>query len=105
MSCTFTVLHTHDIGWDDQGVWRSLTGYPYLSEPDEQQINAVIHRTVIRRPEAAAEAAAEEAAEAERLEVEAAYQAALEGCGARGPVDIAGRICERRVNDAFGRGD
>ena len=29
--CDFTVLHTHDMGWDEFGFWRGSTDYPYGS--------------------------------------------------------------------------
>ena len=33
LECTFTVLHTHDLGYDDQGDWRGKNkdGFPYTS--------------------------------------------------------------------------
>ena len=34
LECTFTALHTHDLGYDDQGKWRGkdADGFPYTSK-------------------------------------------------------------------------
>ena len=37
LSCTYTVLHTHDTGWDQAGRFRSQTNYPYSSELSAEQ--------------------------------------------------------------------
>lgn len=36
LECTFTVLHTHDLGYDDQAKWRGkgATGFPYTGMSD-----------------------------------------------------------------------
>ena len=47
LSCTFTVLHTHDMGWDQHGVWLSNSDYPYRSDMTEAQQNAYDNRAVV----------------------------------------------------------
>tara|TARA_Y100000034_G_scaffold130837_1_gene190286 strand:- start:354 stop:1193 length:840 start_codon:yes stop_codon:yes gene_type:complete len=51
MSCTFTVLHTHDIGWDQHGVWLSESDYPYKNTMTDAQ-QATFDDRIVTRTEA-----------------------------------------------------
>jgi len=39
LGCTFTVLHTHDLGFDQYGVWKTNSEFPYSNRPNQAQID------------------------------------------------------------------
>tara|TARA_Y100000310_G_C20073375_1_gene530445 strand:+ start:78 stop:458 length:381 start_codon:yes stop_codon:yes gene_type:complete len=46
MSCTFTVLHEHDLGWDRSGNFRGGEGYPYQTTRIPSPAQAFAQRVV-----------------------------------------------------------
>lgn len=76
LSTTMTVLHQHNVGWDESGNWMGPTNYPYNSYAEEELIAEISYEPG---------ESTDQTSEAEREEVIASN---FTGVGAKGVIGV-----------------